>query len=371
MALNWFPLSMVPSPHLQDVGAMIVTADPASSSLDSWFIGSDGSFWVFGTSSWQQKPSPGDLSRVAVSSDGYAYTVNRRGQLWRFKDTWVQIDLQGDKAVDVSVGLDSRLWVVMENGSPWVAPSAGANPVFSGAGILLSSIAAATGPDGQNPFGLAWGVTPVMFGPFALCKCEGGTGWSGTTLTGIRDLAVSTSKQLFLVRDDGTVWITGEGILQVRAGNQTGFTRISASPTPGIMCAVKADGSAWIWADRNEPPHPPPPLPTMPPARPSGGQPPVITARSTGAGESTVFLVSGRRFAPDREVTLRATRLADGQVFQFFWIGRSDVEGKAEFSVPLPCLSGLVINFSANDGRSNPADLTNRLWSNTVSIACP
>ena len=45
--------------------------------------------------------------------------------------------------------------------------------------------------------------------------------------------------------------------------------------------------------------------------------------------------------------------------------------GEVRLAIDLPCVPGLVISFAANDGRRDPSDLTNRLWSNTVQSTCP
>ena len=65
------------------------------------------------------------------------------------------------------------------------------------------------------------------------------------------------------------------------------------------------------------------------------------------------------------------TRVADGAIHQFFWTTTSDAGGEVRLAIDLPCVPGLVISFAANDGRRDPGDLTNRLWSNTVQSTCP
>jgi hypothetical protein len=55
---------------------------------------------------------------------------------------------------------------------------------------------------------------------------------------------------------------------------------------------------------------------------------------------------------------VRGIRLSDGQVSEFCWLTSSTADRKLEFGIPLPCVPGLVIHFSANDGRVKAADHT-------------
>jgi hypothetical protein len=49
----------------------------------------------------------------------------------------------------------------------------------------------------------------------------------------------------------------------------------------------------------------------------------------------------------------------------------SDQNGQLNLLWSPPCISGSIRHFSATDGRPNPADLTEFLYSNTVTAACP
>lgn len=91
----------------------------------------------------------------------------------------------------------------------------------------------------------------------------------------------------------------------------------------------------------------PPPSPPRPPQ--STTQPPILNVSTAGSGENTVFWLTGSGFLPGT-VTVRGARIGDGQVFDFYWLASASGTGALSFDIPLPCVSGLVIHFSANDG---------------------
>lgn len=70
-------------------------------------------------------------------------------------------------------------------------------------------------------------------------------------------------------------------------------------------------------------------------------------------------------------MTIRGARIDDGGAPTDYWITHSSEQGNVTYELPLACLSGLRINFSANDGRRDPHDFIDRFWSNTVSTSCP
>jgi hypothetical protein len=113
------------------------------------------------------------------------------------------------------------------------------------------------------------------------------------------------------------------------------------------------------------PPDLPPPLVTPTPTRPA------ITVTTEGSGESAVFVVRGSAFVASAAVAIRAARIGDGQVFNVFFSTTATPSGQIELRISIPCLSGLPLSFSANDGRPDSADLTGTLWSNTVTVPCP
>jgi hypothetical protein len=109
------------------------------------------------------------------------------------------------------------------------------------------------------------------------------------------------------------------------------------------------------------PPPPPPPQTTRP----------VISVTTEGQGESAVFIVRGSGFVANSAVAIRAARIGDGQVHNVFFQTSATSDGRIETRLGIPCVSGLQLSFSANDGRSDPSDHTGTLWSNTVQSSCP
>ena len=110
--------------------------------------------------------------------------------------------------------------------------------------------------------------------------------------------------------------------------------------------------------------------PSTRPDKPLG--PPVLVATREGGN---VFYVRGFRFQPNAAVAIRAVDGATLQSALITTIGGNRITANA---------SGLMfvrlhnictkakgpMSFSANDGRTNPADKTGTLWSNTVSVPC-
>lgn len=371
MAKNWYPLS--PGlPHLQDVGATPDDEAPLDGRLEPpWFVGTDGSFWKYdlSASKAEQVPSPGELSRIAVSPDGSKWCADRFGVLWRFDNSsWVKVDVPGEKVIDVAVSADRTVWIVMANGRYYSISNGGA-PYYHGVWIYLDAISGVQGPNAVHPFGVAWGTSP-MYGPSALCCCPSTVeGWNGTNVKNVKDLSVSKDGMVWTVKEDGTIWTTSDGAIQLRSDVVGGYRRVSA----GVVneYAVASDGSAWIRMEApKEPPRtqaPPPPAQSPHPQ----GSGPTITVTTTGGAASTVFKVGGSGFLGSVQVTIRGARIDAGQIIHVYWLTNSDSAGKIQYDIPLPCVPGLGISFSANDGRPNPADLTGKLWSNTVTVACP
>ena len=94
-------------------------------------------------------------------------------------------------------------------------------------------------------------------------------------------------------------------------------------------------------------------------------------ATHSGSGESTVFHLTGSGFIAGAEVTIRGARVGADGVFNVYWTTQALPQGAIAIDLPVPCLSGISISFSANDGRRDPHDLTDRFWSNTVTPSCP
>ncbi|MEU2058637.1 hypothetical protein [Streptomyces bungoensis] len=113
---------------------------------------------------------------------------------------------------------------------------------------------------------------------------------------------------------------------------------------------------------RDVSPQPPPPPPQ---ARPN------LAVTTTGSGESTVFHLKGSGFVRNAQVTIKGARIGPDGIFNYYWTGKARDDGSIAFGIPVPCVSGIQISFSVNDGRQDQSDHTNRLWSNTSTAACP
>ena len=374
MEFDWFRADSPgsPFPHAQDVGASVfIPQPPTESSGRAWFVGSDGSLWHFRVSGITQVSSPGNLTRVAVSPNGIIWCVDARGDLWGMQDNvWSKINVPGEKVKDVAVSADNTVWLVMVS-TRYYTMLPGGQPTYHGVFITLEALAGVAGPNDEHPYGIAWGVSSV-YGTSVLCHCVA-DGWSPTNIENVSDLSVGGSGLVWMVKSNGTIWTTRDGITQLRMGNRAGFTKVATHPRD-LTWAISADGSTWVWREgivsssaASPPPPPPVPQPSSPPEQP----PPLITVNTSGGGTGTKFRVSGSRFLRNAQVNIRASRIGEDQIHQFYWTTTSNSNGEVQFDIPLSCVSGIVISFSANDGRRNPTDHTDRLWSNTVQATCP
>jgi len=358
-------------PHVQDVGSAPIDETPFSGGLEPiWFVGTDGSLWrlpIPFSEQCRQVPSPGDLRRVAVSPDGSIWCADSRGALWTMRGgTWSVVPVFTEKVRDVAIAADRTVYLATANGRYYsILP--GAEPLYHGVFVAIEAIAGIGRPSDADPFGQAWGVSP-MFGPGALCHCGTTNGWSPTNIRDVVDLSLADDGTLWLVKTDGTIWVTRDGgTTQSREGGE-GATRITGGVS-GVAWAVSRDGSAWVHQEVTD--VAPPPSSPPPPPPPPQGPAPIIEVSATGGGGGTVFEVTGSRFVPNVQVTIRGARIEDGQIHQFYWAAMSDGGGNLSFDIPLPCVGGVIISFSANDGRHSSTDLTDRLWSNTVQASCP
>lgn len=359
-------------PHLQDVGATPEDEMPFDSVLEpAWFVGTDGSLWTFDIYSWSanQVPSPGGISRVAVSPDRSKWCVDHFGSLWKLSDgSWTKVDVFNEHVTDVAISADRTIWILISNGRYYSISHGLSSPVYHGVFIPLTGISGFRAASEQHPYGVAWGISD-MYHSDGLVMCPSAIeGWGATNIRGLTDLSISKAGIVWMTKKDGSIWSTTDGIAQTRSGTESGFTRVSA----GVVneYAVSADGSGWLFMEeaRDAPSVPPPP---PPPPLPSGETVPTIAVITTGSAAGTIFKITGSGFARNTQVTVRGARIDNGQIHQVYWLTNSNGVGKMALDIPLPCVPGLGIGFSATDGRPNQADLTDKLWSNTVTAICP
>jgi hypothetical protein len=104
---------------------------------------------------------------------------------------------------------------------------------------------------------------------------------------------------------------------------------------------------------------PPPPPPPPPPAKPT-----ISNVVNKGAGN---FEVKGSGFLKSHAVHLRVVN--DATFASNSYTGSSDGSGSLDMMITIPGLSsGTLLDFSANDERPDPSDITGTLWSNTFKI---
>ncbi|WP_371476829.1 WD40/YVTN/BNR-like repeat-containing protein [Kitasatospora sp. NBC_00315] len=340
-----------------------------------WSAAKDGTLWRHGGGPFPpqvagQEPSPGGVTGLAVALDDGLWVVTAQRVLWRRgpEGMWSNIPVPNgiEPLVDVTVH-KAAVWIVRDDGAIWRTAD---GRTFQ----EMSSLIPFKRLAGRNT-GDLWGIS---FHPSANLFRQTSDGvWrpaEGGQDKSWADISVSVEGKVWLVATDGTVWTTtdGTGFLKVSGD---GFSRISAARFD-LPWAVKTDGTLWAWLPKPPTPQPPAP-PTPPPPVTQPAQPPPSAVRprvdvsTSGSGESTVFHLTGSGFIAGAEVTIRGTRVGADGVFNVYWTTRALPQGSIAIDLPVPCLSGISISFSANDGRRDPHDLTDRFWSNTVTSSCP
>ncbi|NUR29738.1 MAG: hypothetical protein HOV83_28470 [Catenulispora sp.] len=367
--------STVSFPQLLDVA----TQEDTSFS-EAWLAAKDGTLWRHGGGpipprSAGQEPAPGSVTGLAVAIDGGLWIVTDHRQLWhrRLNGQWDRIPVPAgiEPLVDVTVH-HRDVWIVRDDGAMWRTSDGTFEEMTTVIPFMRLS-----GRDTGDLWGISLHPSANLFRRTADSlwqPVEGGRDKSWA------DISVSFEGKVWLVATDGTVWTTTDGISYLKVSADSGFTRIMASRFESPW-AVKADGTLWAWWPKPTTPIPPaPPAPAPPPPAPPVPPPsavrPQLTVTTTGSGDSTVFHFTGSGFLPSSattrvDVTIRGARIDDGGVPTFYWVTQSSDQGTMTYDLPLACVPGLRISFSANDGRRDPHDFTDRFWSNTVTVSCP
>ncbi|MGI5324304.1 hypothetical protein [Actinomadura nitritigenes] len=381
---RWDPIGFPGAslPYVVDVGTMRASLDPFHMDPNYkqyvYWVGGDGSLWrtYFDVEVLEQVPSPGDMTRVAVSPDMSVWCVDRQGRAWAMHGdfNWTRVPvLPNDIVVDIDVAADQSVWLVTKNGRYYVKRTDASAPQWVPLFITISGVSGVTQPvfdDPNHSAGTAWGTTDFG-GPGKLMISNGVWEPDSTPFQGVADLSAGPAR-LWMVMADGTIWTTPDGQTRLRMGDLLA-NRVAADYTDIVAYAVSPDGRAWFWQQvsaTTPPPAPVPPPPAPAPPQP-GDQPPALAVSVTGSGQSTVFKLTGSGFLPGARVNIRVVEIIDGQAPEVFRATTADGTGKTSYDFPIPCQSGEILNFSANDGRVKSGDFTQTLWSNTVAQECP
>ncbi|WP_162820669.1 WD40/YVTN/BNR-like repeat-containing protein [Microvirga calopogonii] len=359
-----------PFPKVTDV-AVNSMFNPA---LNVLLTGEDGHLWVANLYVPETIQSLGGngFRRVAVGQNGKnVKCLDMSGILWALgaSGNWIQTQSQIVGPLDDVMVDGNDVWLTGTNGTIWTTKD-GTN--YQDGTVLIGFQRLAVGADGS-----IWGIGTSGL----LCWYERSTRtWYPSNGSGMEDLSVSYEGVIWLVSKTGQVWTTTDG-KTFNPTPGTDFRRIAVGRY-GIAYGVKTDGSLWMWA----------PAPGAPP--PTGGgsgggaggtgggsgggsgtgggstttKKPTITCTTTPPDN---FKITGSDFLPNAKVNLRGANIINNQVNNVFWSTQSNSTGGIDYTLQIPCVPGVQISFSANDGRSDPNDLTGTLWSNTVTSSCP
>jgi hypothetical protein len=357
-------------PQLRD----LATREDASFP-EVWLAAKDGTLWQHGGGPFPprfagQEPSPGSVTGLAVALDDALWAVTDHRALWRrgADGSWSNIPVPHgiEPIVDVTVH-QGAVWIVRDDGATWRTAD---GQTFQDTSSIIPFKRLA-GRNAGDLWGLSLHTSANLFHqtPDGIWRpVEGGQDKSWA------DVSVSVEGTVWLVAEDGTVWTTPDGTVFLKMDGE-GFSRISAARFEAPW-AVKADGTLWIWQPRPaSPPPAPPPVPPPPPLPlpipPAAEVRPQLSVAASGAGDDSVFHVTGSGFLAGADVTLRMARISADGIPTIYLTTPASAQGTITQDVPIPCVPGVPISFSANDGRRDPHDLTDRFWSNTVTRQCP
>jgi hypothetical protein len=264
-----------PFPTFVDVGAPLHNPDPTDgTTLYVYWVGSDGTLWRRESGpiseGWQQVPvPPGTVTRVAVYPNGTVACVTKEPAAvyvlpnGNINATWSQraasADQPNDQPFDVCAARDGSIWVVMSRGQQWISHTA--RRTFNFEEPTLIAVAGFTMPVSETDAGGAWGIfgDPKSNESGSIAFCNGA--WElkpNPTENYIGDVVdISTSPNyLWMVKADGTVWTTQDGMSEVRMGETFLAQRISGgyisesdtlTHLGEVTFAVGKDGLPYTW----------------------------------------------------------------------------------------------------------------------------
>lgn len=279
----------------------------------------------------------------------------------------------GPNRLDVfGLGPDYALYQKSWNGSSW----SGGWSSLGGVGGSTPAVTA-LGPDRLELF--------VMGTDYNLHQRE----WNGSAWGEWRKIADCLSRPPVVV-SSGSQRLDLV-LLTRRAGGWHNSLGIRPSAAPGArppacpcgdegqQCCARygcSEGLRCVDSECQAPPTPPPPPPPPTPGPTPIPQTaaPTISVSSEGSGVGTIFIVRGSGFEPSRQITIRFWGVTSlNTPAELYFYSTSTSGGQLEFRTSFPCLSGVELRFTAQDGRKVPysQDLSGFLWSNTVVTSCP
>lgn len=196
------------------------------------------------------------MTRLAVdSSDADSptglYGIDSSGKPVKYSNgDWTDLDLGPGtatrKAVDVAVSTDdTSVWFVIAEGQYYAWPFGGTViPKFLWPGFMAIAPMSAPDPTDPSSAGAAWGVTTG--GRLAFSAGDGwGIGEVGNCMvSGLVDVSTSLN-YAWLVKTDGSVWVTQDGYGSKRVGADFTAKSICGSSQDDHCFAVDTDGNPW------------------------------------------------------------------------------------------------------------------------------
>ena len=371
-------------PPMRDVG--LPKANHTGGLPWHYYAARNGSLWRArgGEGNPQQVSSPGDICRVAVAPDGALWCLNVRGEVYVMRQDFEFINVASpgfsphNLPIDIDVGADGTAWLITSFGRMYIQRPDDTEPRHLGSFYRFTGVTGILPPPLSGPSLVGqprcWAVTDLS-GPTGsrdLCYCDG-EWWSDQRsdrrIVDVLDLSTGPSA-LWMVKPDGTVWITvnlQNQTLSDAAETPNGAMlaqRVAADYADNAWC-VGGEGGIWRWSDddgtQSSVPTPPPdPVTPLPPA-------PYIVVSGSGGS----FHVKGYNFNPGADVTLRAFMIFVDQTFtNQYGIVQADADGEINTPISVSCMPGQTVFVSANDGRVNPNDLTQRLWTEVRQVIC-
>jgi hypothetical protein len=253
----------VPCPTNSDVSTLAaVTTWRGEKYLNGrsvYWAGTDGTLWVSYTNldgGFSQLSTSRTMKRLAVdSSDADVptglYGIDSNDKPVKYSNgDWTDLDLGPGtatlKAVDVAVGTDDKaVWFVTSGGQYYVH-SWGGSTITEELLVGFIAIAPMNSPDptDSNSVGAAWGVT--KWNGLAFSAGDGwGFGEVGNYMIGdVADVSTSLS-YAWLLKTDGSVWVTQDGYGRKRVGANFTATSICGSSQDDHCFAVDTYGKPW------------------------------------------------------------------------------------------------------------------------------